>query len=300
MARPTQKRRKSARTNARAGTVDGRPRPVSRQPARLVEDTMFFPRLRRQAKWMFVLLALVFGGGFVIFGVGSNLPSGLGDVLRDVQHTDTPSVDDARDRVRENPKDPDAHRDLATALQQNQRPDEAIAPLERYVKMRPRDENALRELGGLYSSKTNRLEREVAIASIDVQASTTGSLVAPNLGDEAQGFFQQGAIEQAASTEANERYSELAGELDTTADKAFQTYRKLARLAPRDAQLQLLIANSAEKGNNPKGAIAAYQRFLKLAPEDSSAPTVRDRIKALKEQLNAPATPTISPVSSGG
>jgi hypothetical protein len=61
---------------------------------------MFFPRLRRQAKWMFVLLALVFGGGFVIFGVGSNLPSGLGDVLRDVEHTNTPSVDDARDRVR--------------------------------------------------------------------------------------------------------------------------------------------------------------------------------------------------------
>jgi tetratricopeptide (TPR) repeat protein len=262
---------------------------------------MFFPRLRRQAKWMFVLLALVFGGGFVIFGVGSNLPSGLGDVLRDVQHTDAPSVDDARDRVRENPKNPNAYRDLATALQQNQRPDEAIPPLERYVKMRPRDESALRELGGLYSSKTNRLERDVAIASIDVQAATTGSLVAPNLGDEAQGFFQQGAIEQAASTEANERYSELAGELDKTADKAFQTYRKLAQLVPKDAQLQLLIANSAEKGNNPKGAIAAYQRFLKLAPEDSSAPAVKDRVKALRDQLNAPpTTPTISPVPSGG
>ena len=31
---------------------------------------MFFPRLRRQAKWMFVFLALVFGVGFVAFGVG--------------------------------------------------------------------------------------------------------------------------------------------------------------------------------------------------------------------------------------
>ena len=26
-----------------------------------IEDTMFFPRLRRHAKWMFVFLALVFG-----------------------------------------------------------------------------------------------------------------------------------------------------------------------------------------------------------------------------------------------
>jgi tetratricopeptide (TPR) repeat protein len=259
---------------------------------------MFFPRLRRQARWMFVLLALVFGGGFVIFGVGSNLPSGLGDVLRDVQHTDTPSVDEARERVRENPRNPEAYRDLATALQQNERPDEAIAALERYAKMRPRDESGLRELGGLYSSRANRLERRLALASVDVQEATAGTVVAPKLsGDAAQGFFQPGAIEQAASTEANERYSELAGELDKAADKAFQTYRKIAPLAPQDAQLQLLIANAAEKGNDAEGAIAAYRRFLKLAPEDSSAPAVRDRIKALQEQLRS--TPAISPTPGG-
>jgi predicted Zn-dependent protease len=262
---------------------------------------MFFPRLRRQAKWMFVFLALVFGGGFVLFGVGSNLPSGLGDVLRDVQHTDRASVDDARDRVRENPKDPNAYRNLADALQDNQRPDEAIPPLQRYVKMRPRDESALRELGGLYSSRVNRLERNVALASVDVQAASAGTLVAPSLGGEAQGFFQPGAIEQAVSTEANERYSDLAGQLDRAADKAFTTYRRLAKLMPNDAQLQLLIADAAEQGNNPKGAIAAYQRFLKLAPEDSSAPAVKDRIKALREQLRAPPpTPTITPLPSGG
>jgi cytochrome c-type biogenesis protein CcmH/NrfG len=260
---------------------------------------MFFPRLRRQARWMFVLLALVFGGGFVIFGVGSNLPSGLGDVLRDVQHTDTPSVDDAQDRVRENPKDPEAYRELATALQQNERPNEAIVALERYTKMRPRDESGLRELGGLYSSKANRLERRLALASVDVQEATAGTVVAPKLsGDAAQAFFQPGAIEQAASTEANERYSELAGEMDKAADKAFQTYRKIAPLAPQDAQLQLLIANAAEKGNDAKGGIAAYQRFLKLAPEDSSAPAVKDRVKQLREQLRS--TPQISPVPSGG
>ena len=31
---------------------------------------MFFPRLRRQAKWVFLFLALVFALGFVGFGVG--------------------------------------------------------------------------------------------------------------------------------------------------------------------------------------------------------------------------------------
>ena len=35
----------------------------------MIEDTMFFPRLRRHAKWMFLFLALAFGLGFVGFGV---------------------------------------------------------------------------------------------------------------------------------------------------------------------------------------------------------------------------------------
>src|SRR6266498_1693259 len=45
------------------------------------EQTMFFPRLRRQAKWVFVFLALVFAVGFVAFGVGSG-SSGISDILR--------------------------------------------------------------------------------------------------------------------------------------------------------------------------------------------------------------------------
>jgi tetratricopeptide (TPR) repeat protein len=138
----------------------------------------------------------------------------------------------------------------------------------------------------------------LALASVDVQEASAGTVVAPKLsGDAAQGFFQPGTIEQAVTTEANERYSEIAGQLDKAADKAFRTYGKLARLTPRDAQLQLLIADAAEKGNDAKGAIAAYQRFLKLAPEDSSAPAVKDRIKALQEQLRS--TPAISPTPGG-
>src|ERR1043165_7840231 len=47
----------------------------------IVEDTMFFPKLRAHAKWMFVLLAAVFSLGFVFLGVGSG-SSGIGDLLQ--------------------------------------------------------------------------------------------------------------------------------------------------------------------------------------------------------------------------
>jgi cytochrome c-type biogenesis protein CcmH/NrfG len=260
---------------------------------------MFFPRLRRQAKWMFVFLALVFGLGFVIFGVGSNLPSGLGDILQDVQRDTAPSVGDARDRVRENPKDPEAQLALADALQQNQRPDEAIAPLEAYVKLRPRDEDALRELAGLYTSRSSRLTEDVNHAALDFQAASTGQLIQPKLpGQAGQAFFQAGQIESAVSTEASERYTDRLEKQQKAARNAQRIYRRIARLAPRDPQVQLLLAASGEAANDPKAAIAAYERFLKLAPEDSSVPQVKQTIKALRKQVESEAT--VTPLGGGG
>jgi tetratricopeptide (TPR) repeat protein len=263
---------------------------------------MFFPRLRRQAKWMFVFLALVFGGGFVVFGVGSNLPSGLGDILQDVTHDSAPSVDDARDRVRENPRGPAALLALSDALQQNQRPEEAIAPLKRYVELRPRDEDALRELAGLHSAKANRLSDRANLAALDYQEASTGQLVQPKLtGKAAQAFFQNGQIEQAALTSASERYTEFLQQQQTAAKNAQRTYGRIARLAPRDPQVQLLLASAAEQGGNVDAAIAAYERFLKLAPEDSSAPAVKRTLRDLRKQAkSANSSASVTPRGGGG
>ena len=71
MARFEKSRPKSAKPHA--AVAPARRRGTT---APSIEDTMFFPRLRRHAKWMFVFLALVFGLGFVVFGVGAG---GTGD-----------------------------------------------------------------------------------------------------------------------------------------------------------------------------------------------------------------------------
>jgi tetratricopeptide (TPR) repeat protein len=264
---------------------------------------MFFPRLRRQAKWMFVFLALVFGAGFVVFGVGSNLPSGLGDILQGTQSASTPSVGDARDRVREQPRNPQAYRALADALQQNQRPDEAVAPLEKYVQLRPRDESALRELAGLYSSRANRLNERVNVAGLAFQEASTGQLVQPKItsGLAQEGFFQGGAFETAVATETGQRYNELYAQLQKASTDAKRVYERIARLNPRDPQLQLLLASSAERAGDTQTAIAAYERFLKLAPEDSSAPTVRKAVNQLRRQAQSSGTQTtVTPLTGGG
>src|SRR5919112_4037932 len=143
-----------ARADRRRATRQARPTREIRTTghARVAaEEDMFFPKLRRQARWMFVFLALVFGLGFVLFGVGSG-NGGLGDLLQgnfDVFGSSDPTKQqekDARKQIEKNPKNPDAHRDLATALQAQDKLDEAVAELQRYLALRPKDTGALAEL----------------------------------------------------------------------------------------------------------------------------------------------------------
>src|SRR5918992_4905363 len=104
MARSAQKRRPR-----KPNPVVEAPAKARRKPERpAYEEQMFFPRLIKQAKWVFVFLALVFAVGFVAFGVGGNIPgTGFGDVLQGRFGGDAgPSVGDARDKIEDNPRDP--------------------------------------------------------------------------------------------------------------------------------------------------------------------------------------------------
>src|SRR5207244_12852581 len=77
VAKSSQRRRKRPQQHAgkkRAGGGGGGRR------HNVAEQQMFFPRLRRQAKWMFIVLAVVFAVGFVGFAVASG-PRGPGPLF---------------------------------------------------------------------------------------------------------------------------------------------------------------------------------------------------------------------------
>src|SRR6266511_4125237 len=127
MARSGARRKQKAkpRVKLQPRGVSTRPtRPATRPEYSAVESAMFFPKLRRQAKWMFVFLALVFALGFVVFGVGSG-GGGLGDVLQNLGGTSGgPSVDDAKKKIEKG--DLAAYKELAEAYRANNEPDKAI------------------------------------------------------------------------------------------------------------------------------------------------------------------------------
>jgi tetratricopeptide (TPR) repeat protein len=253
---------------------------------------MFFVRLRRHAKWMFVFLALIFGLGFVIFGVGANnAGTGIGDVLGGGGSDGSVSVSEARERVAENPKDADAHRELATALETDGRNDEAIDALTAYVELRATDQNALRELAGLYLTEGNVRQQEAQNAQIRAAYLSAGStFVEPlNLGKEGATLGED-PITTAITTEANETINAALAESQEAYTKAVETYEKLVKVTPNDPNVQLELAQTAEQVRDYPKAIAAYQRFLKLAPDDSSAEIVKAQIKQLQAALEPSAS----------
>jgi tetratricopeptide (TPR) repeat protein len=272
-----QARRKGAKSQP--GT---RKQAAARRPP-TIEQTMFFPRLRRQAKWVFLLLAVIFAGGFVFFGVGSG-STGLGDLLRgnfnifgsNNSSTNSSAVKSALKKTQAHPKDPNAWNDLATAYQTDGKLTEANAALEHVLKLKPNDIGALQRVAGFYETKAQNKETEaqnlqaqapLSLAGVLGVSSTSQIGQALNNDPTSQRLTQQA---QAAFTEAN-----------TALQKDTDLYKRIAKLQPNDVNTQFHYAQLADLTGDTAAALKAYKQVVKLAPTDPSAQQARQRIAAL-------------------
>ncbi len=251
---------------------------------------MFFPRLRRQAKWMFVFLALVFGVGFVAFGVGSNAPSGLGDVFSGIGGaTGQPSVSDAREKVEKNPQNPEGYRQLVTALQAEDRDTEAIAPLKRYLKLRPNDVGMLNLLAAIHLRRAETYRAQGEAAQQEQLELTGGDLFRPSSGPLATAL-QPGPISSTLGTAVNERLTRAYTNLQAAYQDAAAAYKRLAAIQPNDSSTQLQLAQTAQASGDTKTAIAAYQRVIRLSEGDkATVDFARQQIQQLRAGPVAPS-----------
>jgi tetratricopeptide (TPR) repeat protein len=242
---------------------------------------MFFPRLRRHAKWMFLFLALAFALGFVGFGVGAG-GIGIGDVFRDAGGGGVPSIDDAEQRVLDNPKDAQAFRDLATAQQTAGNTDEAIEAMQSYVALKPRDADGFRELAALYLQQASEAQERAQIYQVRSDYLAPGS-IRDTIFQLAGSPLSPDPITNAVSTEYDTEISAAASEIQTASAQAVEQYKKIAELQPNDPTVQLELAQAAESANDTATVIAAYEAFLRLAPNDPTAPQVRRILKQYKQ-----------------
>ena len=277
-----------ARGAAQAGRKQ---RPKQEQPKRkraapAYEQTMFFPRLRRQAKWVFVFLALVFAVGFVAFGVGSG-SSGISDILRGNFFgggTSTSSLAKEKQKaIARNPNDINAYLDLAGIYQQNQEEAKALATLRKAQQVAPKNFDVLNRIAGIYSGQAE-LERQAAqnaqIAYFEATVSPPGLDTSSSLGQ----AISSDPYSDVLKTRANEAYSKMVSAFT----KAETSYKKLVAATAgtsQEANAQLQLAGAAQISGDTATAVKAYTRFLKIAPDSPNALAVRQTLEQLKASL---------------
>jgi len=275
-----QARRKGAKAQ-----TGGRKQASARRPP-TVEQTMFFPRLRRQAKWVFVFLAFVFALSFVFFGVGSG--SGIGDLLRgnfnifgnNGSSTSSSAVKSALKKTQAHPKDPNAWSDLATAYQTDGKLDDANTAYEHVLKLRPNDLTALQSVAN--HSEIQYQQKVAEGQSLQGQAPLT---LAGVLGVSSATPVGQILSQDTSSQQLVQKANVAFTDANTALQKDAQLYKRIAKLQPTDVNTQFHYAQLADLTGDTPAAIAAYRKVIRLAPTDPSAQQARQRIAVL-----APAT----------
>lgn len=243
---------------------------------------------------MFLLLAIVFGGGFVFFGVGSG-SSGLGDLLRGDfggifggSSSGGASISKLQKAVAKNPSDAASWLKLAHAYAGKGRTDEAVTALETYTALRPKDANGWQELAIQYLTQAQTYYQQ----SLQYQVDLAG-VPGPGIGTPTSSFlaqeFNKNPLYSALTALLTQKIGELQAKLQAVLRQRAGAYERAVKALPEtDPGLAGTIftwARAAEDAQDAQTALKAYQRYLKLAPDGPLAPDARLRIKELKKFL---------------
>ncbi|MGZ4282291.1 MAG: tetratricopeptide repeat protein [Gaiellaceae bacterium] len=286
---------------ARGAAQTRRKRPTETQPkkrrqaAPSWEEQLFFSRLRRHAKVMYVLLALVFAVGFVAFGVGSG-STGISGALQSLFNggsggsSVSSRIKSDQKKLAKNPDNATLYTDLATLYQQKNENAAAIRTLESGAKAKPRNLEILGALATAYrrQAETAKNDAQNAQAALNATFFTQPGL---NTSSTFGSAFTSDPVSQALKTEASSTFAKLS----STYSKAESAYKRVAtasRGTSGEATAQLQLASIALEALNYTGqpteiqtAIDAYKRYLAIDPKGPNAAQAKQALKQLQTFL---------------
>jgi cytochrome c-type biogenesis protein CcmH/NrfG len=264
-----------ARTGRRGHAAGGNP-----------NQQLFFMRLRRQAKWVYVLLAVLFAITFAFLGVGSGT-NGLDQLFQglNIFHHGGNSVSSAQKYIQAHPSDPKGFRDLATAYEAKGDTSNAISALQQYTNLRPKAAAVWSELAGLQATQAQTTIQQYR------DAYTNRQLLAPS-----QSFLPTGKLgqalgtnkaEQVASKQADATLQAVQSRAQVALSSTVDSYDKVTKLTPKDSNAWFQLAQAAQQAGNYTVAVKAYKRYLVLNPSSTS----KSQIEQLIKQLSPAAPP---------
>ena len=252
---------------------------------------LFFMRLRRQAKIMYVVLAVLFGLTFAFLGVGSGSGGGLDQLFQglNIFHRGGNSVAKAEKEVKANPAAPKGFRDLATAYEGKGDTASAITALQSYTNLKPKDAKAWNELAGLQQTQAQDYLQQYAAAYQTRQLAAPSQLFQPTgkLGT----ALGTNPIEQAAAQRADTAVTDLQQRTQLAYTNVVSSYRQVTQITPSDPNAWFQLGQAAQQAGDSKTAVTGYKRYLKLSPGASTAAQIKRLIKQLSP---APAAPKAS------
>ncbi len=246
---------------------------------------LFFMKLRRRQKWVFLALAVVFALTFVGVGVGSG-SGGLSDLYSGLfGGKGTGSVSAAQAEIKTNPSK--GYRDLANAYIQNNDLQSAALALQSYLKIDKNKKNGgiWSQLGGLEQQAGNTFASQYQAAQSAAAAANPGG-----------SFTVSGALGTALGTSpVNDYYSKtstsqgqtLYQEAISAYASALTSFQTAARLQPHSGNAQYLVYNAAIYAGKYPVALKALQRYVQLDPHAAQLSQIEKTCK----QLGGSCTP---------
>ena len=280
--------------------------PKKRQEAPYSATPTLNERMRKNGKWVFLALAVVFGITFVFAGVGTSGPS-LVDLIgqnNDSSPTttaaDSSAVQKAEAATKASPEDPQVWLDLAQAEVAAGQLDKVPAAAEQAATLAPKDATVQAAIADVYLAQAAAALQKAQTMYAEAQGggtvngrSAVPQQVIPGQSSGATPFqTAQESIASAKFSDVSAKVSPLQTEASDAYKAAVEAQTIVTELNADDPAAWFRLGQIATAANDTTGAIAAYERFVKLAPDDPLTSKVKDEIKRLQESLTSSTIPT--------
>jgi tetratricopeptide (TPR) repeat protein len=247
---------------------------------------LFFVRLRRHQKWVYALLAVVFGLSFVLVGVGSGSGGGLSSLYTNLfgGHGGS-SVSKAQAEIKDNPAK--GWRDLATAYEQEGKNAQAISALESYLAQKKNDAATWGELGGLQMSQASAFATQFQNAQAAAQTADPSAPFLPGgtLGSAVGQNPAYAGASQAAASQTSTLYQKVTSAYST----AVTDYQTASKLRPRNTTYLQELATAAQNAGNARVELDALRSYLRVYPNAPLKGQIERQIKALAARVKGSA-----------
>jgi len=246
------------------------------------EDQLFFSRLRRHAKVIYVLLAVVFAGGFIFLGVGSG-STGIGDILQGHLFgggsSTSSQISDKQQQIKQHPQDVTLYLDLAGLYQADNKETQALTTLQQAQKVAPKNVDVLNRIATIYSAQAAR-EGDRYTSILDVYSQNAAAPPGVDTSTQLGQAITSDPYTQGLQQQLNEAYTKVTGAY-TKVESVYQQAAQAAKGTSAEPTALLQWASAAQSANDLTTAIQAYKQFLKVSPDNPNAPTVRQTLAQL-------------------